>query len=377
MTSKMDPPDARVHQKRASQLPMAPLSQEILDGLTTAVVWIDAQENIGYLNLAAAELLQLSAQRVIGVNWRYILPKLLDDIRSCGTGRLTIHEYGIRLPDAQKLHVTCTISYYEVDEAEGWLIELYNTERHHRIVEEDERWHQYEAGHVLVRTLAHEIKNPLAGIYGATQLLHKRLQNEAKTDSYLSVIAKEVKRLQNLVDRMLGPKGTAEKVPANIHALIAYVLDIVAGEKPETVFVKLDYDPSIPDISMDFDAMVQALLNLVKNALEAMAETGGLLTLRTRVESKFTLGTKTYPLVAVISVIDQGPGIDAAVFDSIFYPMVTSKSEGSGLGLSVSQNIVRQHGGLIVAESEPGQTVFHVYLPFDHNRQAASERARA
>jgi two-component system nitrogen regulation sensor histidine kinase GlnL len=343
--------------------------KEILDGLTTAVVWIDQNENIGYINLSAAELLQLSAQRVIGVNWRYILPRLLDDIRACGTGRLTIHEYSIRLPDTQKLHVTCTISYYEMDEADGWLIELYDTERHHRIVEEDERWHQYEAGNLLVRTLAHEIKNPLAGIYGSTQLLQKRFQESEKADRYLSVISKEVKRLQNLVDRMLGPKGDAEKSPFNIHALIAYVLDIVHGEKPDNVYIKLDYDPSIPEISMDFEAMVQALLNLVKNAIEAMVQHGGLLTLKTRVESKFTLGTKTYPLVAVISVIDEGEGIPPDVFDSIFYPMVTSKESGTGLGLPVSQNIVRQHGGLIVAESEPGQTVFNIYLPFDHNRQ--------
>ncbi|PLA74764.1 two-component sensor histidine kinase [Hydrogenovibrio sp. SC-1] len=341
---------------------------EILAGLTTAVVWIDKNENIGYINLAGAELLQLSSQRVIGMNWRYILPKLLDDIHSCGTGRLTIHEYTIRLPDAQKLHVTCTISYYEMADEDGWLIELYNTERHHRIAEEDERWHQYEAGNLLVRTLAHEIKNPLAGIYGSTQLLTKRFPDNAKAEPFLDVIQKEVKRLQNLVDRMLGPRGDADKEPVNIHELISYVLEVVRGDKPDYVFIKLDYDPSIPEISMDFEAMVQALLNLVINAIQAMEQHGGMLTIRTRVESKFTLGTKTYPLVAVISVIDEGEGIDKSVFDSIFYPMVTSKKNGSGLGLSVSQNIVRQHGGLIVAESEPGHTVFNIYLPFDHNR---------
>ena len=342
--------------------------QEILAGLTTAVVWIDKDENIGFINLAAAELLQLSQSRVVGVNWRYILPKLLDDIHSCGTGRLTIHEYAIRLPDAQKVHVTCTISYFEMDKNDGWLIELYDTERHHRIAEEDDRWHQYEAGNLLVRTLAHEVKNPLAGIYGSTQLLRKRFPDNEKAEQYLDIISKEVKRLKNLVDRMLGPRGADEKEPHNIHELIAYVLQIVRGEKPDKVAIKLDYDPSIPEISMDFGAMVQALLNLVKNGLQAMEVHGGILTLKTRVENKFTLGTKTYPLVAVISVIDEGEGIPEELFDSIFYPMVSNKKEGTGLGLPVSQNIVRQHGGLIVADSEPGHTVFNIYLPFDHNR---------
>ena len=106
--------------------------------------------------------------------------------------------------------------------------------------------------------------------------------------------------------------------------------------------------------------------------MQAIETHGVMLTLKTRVESKFALGTKTFPLVAVISVIDEGEGIDKSVFDSIFYPMVTSKKNGSGLGLSVSQNIVRQHGGLIVAESEPGHTVFNIYLPFDHNRVISS-----
>lgn len=351
--------------KQASRL-------EILDGLTTAVVWIDHTEAISYLNLAAAELLQLSSSKVLGTNWRYVLPKLLDDIRSCGTGRLTFHEYVIHLPDAHKIHATCTISYFEIEGDDGWLVEIYDTERHHRISEEEERWNQYEAGNLLVRTLAHEVKNPLAGIYGATQLLGKRFPDNVGAESYLDIISSEVKRLKNLVDRMLGPRisqDVSSLEQHNIHELIRYVLQIIEGEKPPGVYIKLDYDPSIPEISMDFDAMVQALLNIVKNALQAMEAHGGLLTLRTRVEYKFTLGTKTYPLVAVISVIDEGEGIPVEFFDSIFYPMVTNKPQGSGLGLPVSQNIVRQHGGLIVAESEPGHTAFNLYLPFDYNRK--------
>jgi two-component system nitrogen regulation sensor histidine kinase GlnL len=339
--------------------------QELLEGLTTAVVWIKSDQSIGYMNMAAGELFQTSTSRIVGTHWRAILPNLVDDLHKADEQKLTIHEYALQLPDCSRVRVSCTVSPYEVSDEMGWLMEIFNTERHHRIVEEDERWHQYEAGNLLIRTLAHEIKNPLAGILGATQLLQKRYAAKDKEQTFLDIIAKEVSRLKNLVDRMLGPKQAATKEMHNIHELIRYVLQVIQGEKPANVFIKLDYDPSIPDVNIDFEAMVQAMLNLVKNALQAMEKHGGILTIKTRIERKFTLGTKTFPLVALISIMDEGEGIPDEVFDSIFYPMVSSKKEGSGLGLPVAQNVLRQHGGLIVAESEPGRTVFNVYLPLN------------
>lgn len=339
--------------------------EELLEGLTTAVVWIRGDETIGYMNIAAGELFQTSTSRIVGTPWRAILPGLVPDLHKADEQKLTIHEYAVQLPDCSKVRVSCTLSPYEVNHKSGWLMEIFNTERHHRIVEEDERWHQYEAGNLLVRTLAHEVKNPLAGILGATQLLQKRHAPDDKDQAFLGIIANEVARLKNLVDRMLGPKQTAEKQAHNIHELIRYVLQIIEGEKPANVYIKLDYDPSIPEVEIDFEAMVQAILNLLKNAIQAMERHGGLITIKTRVERKFTLGTRTFPLVAVISIMDEGEGIPDEVFDSIFYPMVSSKKEGSGLGLPVAQNVLRQHGGLIVAESEPGRTVFNVYLPLN------------
>ncbi len=339
--------------------------QELLEGLMTSVVWVAEDETIQYMNAAAAELFQLSPNRLYHQNWTVLFPQLVEDIQQASEKKITIHEYIVNVVGMDKIRVSCTISPYEMLGRSGWLFELYNTERHHRIVEEDERWHQYEAGNLLVKTLAHEVKNPLAGILGATQLLQKRHQPGDKDLVFLEVIAKEVQRLTQLVDRMLGPKHTHQKEWHNIHELIRYVLKIVGGEKPSNVFIKQDYDPSIPDILLDFDAMVQAILNLVKNAMQAMEKHGGLLTIKTRVEHKFTLGTQTYPLVAVISFMDEGEGIPEAVFDSIFYPMVSSKKEGTGLGLPVSQNVLRKHDGLIVAESQPGKTVFNVYLPLE------------
>ncbi len=343
--------------------------QEVLGGLTTAVIWLDSSQKIQFMNVAASEIFQLSQNRVVNRDWRLLLPNLDVNLDDDNEQKVTIHEYPISTPGLDKIRVSCTITPYQLNHQQGWLIELYDNERHHRIVEEDERWHQYEAGNLLVKTLAHEVKNPLAGILGATQLLQKRHQGDSKDQAFLDVISKEVTRLKNLVDRMLGPEKSTEKQMHNIHDVIRYVLQVIDGEKPENVAIKLDYDPSIPEILMDFDAMVQALMNLIKNGIQAMQSTGGFLTIKTRVEHKFTLGSNTYPLVAVISIKDEGEGIPENVFDSIFYPMVTSKKEGTGLGLPVSQNVVRQHGGLIVAESEPGNTVFTVYLPLNKENE--------
>lgn len=337
--------------------------REVLEGLTTAVLWVNHEQKITFMNVAAGEIFQTSPSRVIGLHWQKLMPELIDSLSQADEKKITIHEYVIEQKDLFKVRVSCTISPYELGAERGWLFELFNTERHHRIVEEDERWHQYEAGNLLVRTLAHEVKNPLAGILGATQLLQRRYEPEDKANDFLQIISKEVLRLKNLVDRMLGPKQSGQKELHNVHELIRYVLQIVEGEKPENVYVKLDYDPSIPEVMIDFEAMVQALLNLVKNAIQAMHQFGGMLTIKTRVEHKFTLGTQTYPLVALISIFDEGEGIPPEVFDSIFYPMVSSKKEGTGLGLPVAQNVLRQHDGLIVAESEPGKTTFNVYLP--------------
>ncbi len=342
----------------------------MLESMETVIIWVAQDETIQYMNAAACELFQQSPNRLYQQSWTKLFPGLVKDIQQITKKRVTIHDYTVVIAGQERIRVNCTISPYDMLEKSGWLFELYNTERHFRIVEEDERWHQYEAGNLLVKTLAHEIKNPLAGILGATQLLQKRHQPGDRDLVFLEVISKEVLRLSHLVDRMLGPKSTHQKKRCNIHEVIRYVLHVIRGEKPANIFIKQDYDPSIPDVFIDFEAMVQALLNLVKNAIQAMERQGGLLTIKTRIEHQVTLGTHTYPLVAVISIMDEGEGIPEEVFDSIFYPMVSSKVEGTGLGLPVSQNVLRKHNGLIVAESQPGKTIFHVYLPLKQKEES-------
>lgn len=338
------------------------VAKELLDGLTTSVLWVDADHAIQYMNLSAAALLYSGPTRAIGKPLDYFFPDARIDWRKCENRILTLYEQKVEREDGVRIEVSITLTPYDLKGQRGWLVELIETARHTQILEEEERWLQHEAGAQLARTLAHEIKNPLAGIYGATQLLQKKTEDD-KAQQLLTVIAKEVKRLEQLVDRMLGPKGALNKAPHNIHDVIAHVLEATATEKPNNVTVRLDFDPSIPELMIDFDQMVQVLLNLVRNAFQAMEKHGGMLTVRTRVTHCFTLGNRVMPLVAVIQVIDEGEGIPPELFDSIFYPMVTSKEEGTGLGLAISQAIVRRHEGLIAAQSEPGKTIFSVYLP--------------
>ncbi|WP_294947187.1 nitrogen regulation protein NR(II) [Sulfurivirga sp.] len=352
------------------------IAQELLDGMHTGVLWFDADRRLQYMNLAASAMLFQGLSKARGRPFEWFFPRTEVNWDDLALKVVTLYEQIIEREDGSRLKVSMTLSPYELQGRNGWLVELIEIERHTRIMEEEERWHQYEAGNQLVRTLAHEVKNPLAGIYGASQLLRKRLQNDPKGEQLVDVVAREVKRLQNLVDRMLGPKGGLNLAPHNIHAVLAHVLDALRPEKPDNVAVKLDYDPSIPELDIDFDQMVQVFMNLIRNAFQAMERHGGLVTLRTRVAHRFTLGSRMLPLVVVVQVIDEGEGIPPELFDSIFYPMVTSKPDGSGLGLPISQAILRQHGGLIVAESEPGQTVFSVYLPLERDKIMSREKAK-
>jgi two-component system nitrogen regulation sensor histidine kinase GlnL len=196
---------------------------------------------------------------------------------------------------------------------------------------------------------------------GAAQLLQREL-NDPELVEYTQVIIDEADRLQSLVDRMLGPKGLPKQVAVNIHELVERVRSLVQVELPDNVHLLRDYDPSIPDLFADRDQLIQALLNIVRNAVQALPE-GGTVTLRTRVHRKFTIGPQRYDLVADIQVIDDGPGIPAEVRETLFYPMVTARPEGTGLGLTIAQSLVQQHGGLIECESRPGRTVFSILIP--------------
>jgi two-component system nitrogen regulation sensor histidine kinase GlnL len=263
---------------------------------------------------------------------------------------------------AEERLVDCRVSIMkQADKPEALLVEMHDVTRRNRISRENALLIQHGAGRQMIRQLAHEIKNPLGGLRGAAQLLERQLDSDELRE-YTDVIISEADRLAGLVDTLLGPGGPPDKRPVNIHELLEYVIRLVQPELGSNINVSRDYDPGLPDIELDRDQMVQAFLNLVRNAAAALEGRGNLI-LRSRAVMNFTIGEHRHPVVANIEVEDDGPGISPELQDSIFYPLVTSRAEGTGLGLPAAQDLISRHGGLIEFESRPGRTVFQVRIP--------------
>jgi two-component system nitrogen regulation sensor histidine kinase GlnL len=256
---------------------------------------------------------------------------------------------------------------------ETLLIEMNDVTRRSKISRENALIIQHGAGRQMIRQLAHEIKNPLGGLRGAAQLLSRQLASDELRE-YTGVIISEADRLAALVDTLLGPGGPPNKQPLNVHELLEYVVRLVEPDIGEHIRFRRDYDPGLPLIDLDRDQMVQAILNLVRNAATAL-EGHGQITLRSRAIMNFTIGEVRHSAIASIDIEDDGPGIPPQLQDSIFYPLVTSRPDGTGLGLPAAQELLSRHGGLIEFESRPGRTVFSVRIPLrpagqDRNGQA-------
>ena len=226
---------------------------------------------------------------------------------------------------------------------------------------------QSQANKELVRNLAHEIKNPLGGLRGAAQLLEMDLPDPHLRE-YTQIIIREADRLQALVDRMLAPHRSIQKrEPVNIHEVCERVLSLVQAEFPQGLTIERDYDISLPELEGDKERLIQAVLNIVHNAAQAVApqqEKGtGRITLRTRIAHQVTLGGQRHRLALELQIMDNGPGIAPELLEQVFYPLVTGKAQGTGLGLTLAQTYIQQHHGVIACESAPGRTVFTVVLP--------------
>lgn len=355
----------------------------VLDNLVTGVVVFDARLRVRYMNQEAESLLAVSVQHVIGqrpdVNITCAGEPLADLVRGAVPGR-TITKRGVVLSIGDRIQITvdCAINPVLDDGGECLIIvELQQVDRQLRIRRETQLIRQQAATRGLVRGLAHEIKNPLGGLRGAAQLLAGELP-DPELQEYTSIIIEEADRLQVLVNRMLGPNRRPVYRALNIHSVLERVRSLVLAE-PEHRDLKMprDYDPSIPDLVGDIDQLIQAVLNIVKNAAKALGGQGQIM-LRTRVARNFTIGSERHRLVAQIEIQDNGPGIPSEISETLFLPMVTS-GDGMGLGLSIAQSLITQHKGLVECRSRPGETVFTILLPVavdDHptEEQKADER---
>ncbi|MGZ5008925.1 MAG: nitrogen regulation protein NR(II) [Methylobacter sp.] len=341
------------------------MHKRILDHLNSSILLFDRNLILSYLNPAGEILLADSARHLVGVSAYELFkssdPSLLMNLQQCLNMAEPLMDRELTV-DRMSHSVTINFSATPLlknEQVNEILVELQQVDSHLRISKEERLLTQQNTARLLVRGLAHEIKNPLGGLRGAAQLLDLEL-TDPELKEYTRIIIAESDRLQGLMDKMLGPNKLPNKKALNIHEVLERVRQLVQVESNLTI--KSDYDPSIPDILADKDQLIQAILNIAKNAVQALNGKGDI-TIKTRIHRQVTIGRKRYKLAVKCDIIDNGPGIDADMMNQIFYPMITGRADGTGLGLSIAQALINQHNGLIECTSEPGNTVFSIFLP--------------
>jgi len=343
---------------------------QALDMLATLVAVVDADGAVLFANNALEDAIGLSRRSIAGVpltDW-FTAPELLQNaLQGAGGNEYAVIRYDSHLKrlNHEPLPVHVVLAQSEVP---GELVvELLPLEQQARQEREERLIDQAQANKELIRNLAHEIKNPLGGIRGAAQLLQMELESRELVE-YTQVIIHEADRLQTLVDRLLAPHRRAQVVgDVNIHEVCERVRSLILAEFPRGLKVVRDYDISIPEFRGDREQLIQAVLNIAHNAAHALkeriAQGDAEIVLRTRVQRQVTFGKRRYRLALELHVIDNGPGVPEEIKDRIFYPLVSGRDGGSGLGLTLAQTFVQQHHGLIECDSEPGRTDFKILIP--------------
>lgn len=349
------------------------LHRLLLDNLTTATLLLNDNLRLEYMNPAAEMLLAVSGQRSHGQFISELFTESSEALSALRQAVAHAHPFNKREAMLTSLSGQAITVDYAVTPVLSrgetlLLLEMHPRDRLLRITKEEAQLSKQETSKMLVRGLAHEIKNPLGGIRGAAQLLARQLPEQSLKD-YTNVIIEEADRLRNLVDRMLGSNKLPSLALTNVHEVLERVGSLVEAESQGSITLLRDYDPSIPDVLIDPEQMIQAVLNIVRNAMHAIgSQTNphhGRITLRTRALRQFTIGHCRHRLVTKIEIIDNGPGIPAELQETMFFPMVSGRADGTGLGLAITQNIISQHQGLIECESHPGHTAFSIFLPLE------------
>ena len=343
---------------------------QALDMLATLVAVVDPQGQVLYANAALEDALGMSRRSINGAHMQdcftdsVLLDNALQGARGNEFAALRYDAFLRRL-NHEPLPVHVVVA--QTEHSHEVVVELLPLEQQTRQEREERLIDQAQANKELIRNLAHEIKNPLGGIRGAAQLLQMELESKELIE-YTQVIVHEADRLQSLVDRLLAPHRRPHVVgDVNIHEVCERVRALILAEFPRGLRVVRDYDTSIPEFRGDREQLIQAVLNIAHNAAQALAERieagDARITFRTRVGRQVTFGKQRYRLALELHVIDNGPGVPDSIKDRIFFPLVSGREGGSGLGLTLAQTFVQQHHGLIECESVPGQTDFKILIP--------------
>ncbi|MDH3288370.1 MAG: nitrogen regulation protein NR(II) [Betaproteobacteria bacterium] len=343
-----------------------------LDLLPTAVVLVDAELTVRYLNPAAENLFEMSSKNVSGQS----LEKLVHDISvlqpAMGYARTnncsyTEHELELGVNGHTRSHLSCTVTPVDMPAGQALddllLLEFRHVEGRLRIAREERILDQSQANRELIRNLAHEIRNPLGGIRGAAQLLDRELDRPDLCE-YTQVIMKEADRLQLLLDRLLTPHRLPQPAPLNVHEVLDRVRSVILAEYRAGIAVERDYDVSLPPVNGDKEQLIQAVFNVARNAAQAL-QGQGQIRLKTRIMRQITLARRRYRHAIAVDICDNGPGIPDELRERVFHPLVSGRAGGSGLGLTLAQTFITQHHGMIYFESAPGETVFTILLPVE------------
>ncbi len=335
-----------------------------LELISTAVLLLDERLHVTYANPAAETLLAQGRKHLLGVRLDNALPgndAFMRRLRQAIEADAGFNENELVLDvGGEPLHLHCVITPAEAGEAR-LVVEFRELEQQLKIAREAKLAEQQEANRELIRNLAHEIKNPLGGIRGAAQLLERELEDDDLRE-FTQVIVKEADRLQGLMNRLLTPHRLPQVGPLNIHEVLERVRTLLLAEFPEALVIKRDYDTSLPDLVGDREQLIQAILNVARNAAQASGGRGEIRFI-TRIARQVTIARHRHRHAVSVAIEDDGPGVPPELAERIFYPLVSGREGGSGLGLSLAQTYVSQHHGLIEFESVPGRTRFTILLP--------------
>lgn len=353
---------------KPSIAPSADFGSRILDTLKTALVVLDAEQRVTYVNATSEALFENSAASLLGREFDSLLsnvePSTISEKLALAPIALTEREAVITLANGKAIIADYSIYPCGDNPAAGeLLIEIQEHERGAQIARDEFDQMQRQASQQLARGLAHEIKNPLGGIRGAAQLLQKEIDRPDWIE-YTEVIISEVDRLQTLINNMLGPEHRMDRRPINLYEVLEHICKIVQAAEPDRIVIKRDYDPSIPELMADRDLLIQAFLNIARNAVQAI-DGDGEIRFKTRVDRNYTIGAVTHPLVVRIDITDSGRGVARELSETIFLPMVTDKADGTGLGLPIAKEIITRHGGSIQLHSSAAGTTFSTILPLE------------
>lgn len=353
-------------------------TDKLFSALATAVVVLDQDDNVLELNTAAEGLLGISRHRAIGKPLAGLAPGLDMLAALFARARSEQQSFGEMLRvmapqhDGSELELATRISPTSDGDPDTLIIEFFDITQRHQLDRENALLAQRGVSRRMLRQLAHEIRNPLGGLRGAAQLLEGELDNPGLRE-FTRIIIAEADRLEGLVAGLLGPGTQPDKQHRNVHEILEHVARLVGSECPG-IDIRRDYDPSLPDLLLDQDQMTQAFLNLVRNAAQATAGAGAIV-LRTRVGANQVLSNRLHRVVALVEIEDNGDGVAEDIAETIFYPLVTGREQGTGIGLPLAQELVNRHDGLIEFTSQPGKTVFSVSLPVPGGRGAQADEA--